>query len=77
MPSAYAGSTPAQLCQEFDLRANQIIEWKQQLLEREADLLGGADTPIPFDLQPLHATIDQLTLENDFLERAVTMDRAR
>ena len=62
----------AQLCQEFDLHANQITEWKRQLLERAADVFGGADPPKPVDLQPLHAKIGQLTLENDFLERALT-----
>ena len=64
--------TMAQLCQEFDLHANQIAEWKRQLLERAADVLGGADPPKPVDLQPLHAKIGQLTLENDFLEHALT-----
>lgn len=58
--------TMAQLCQEFDLHANQITDWKRQLLERAADVFGGADPPKPVDLQPLHAKIGQLTLENDF-----------
>ena len=26
--------TIAQLCQDYDLHANQILEWKRQLLER-------------------------------------------
>ena len=30
--------TMAQLCQEFDLHANQITEGKRQLLERAADV---------------------------------------
>ena len=64
--------TIAQLCQEFDLHANQITEWKRQLLERAADIFGGADPPKPVDLVPLHAKIGELTLENDFLERALT-----
>ena len=53
------------------MHANQICEWKRQLLERAADVFGGADPPKPVDLQPLHAKIGQLTLENDFLERAL------
>ena len=64
--------TMAQLCQEFDLHANQITEWKRQLLERAPDVFGGDAPPKPVDLQPLHAKIGQLTLENDFLERALT-----
>ena len=50
----------------------EIAEWKRQLLERAADVFGGADPPKPVDLQPLHAKNGQLTLENDFLERALT-----
>lgn len=35
--------TIMQLCQEFDLHANQITDWKQQLLERAAGVFGSAD----------------------------------
>jgi transposase-like protein len=64
--------TLAQLCQEFDLHANQITEWKKQLVERAGEVFGSAATEPAPDLNPLHAKIGQLTLENDFLERALT-----
>ena len=43
------------------------------MLEHAADALGGgAEAAEPVDLAPLHAKIGQLTLENDFLEGALT-----
>jgi transposase len=64
--------TMAELCQEFDLHVNQIADWKRQLIERAVDAFDGADASPVVDLVPLQAKIGQLTLENDFLERALT-----
>jgi transposase-like protein len=63
--------TMADLCQEFDLHVNQIAEWKRQLVERAAEAFDGAAGLPAVDLVPLQAKIGQLTLENDFLERAL------
>jgi len=73
--AALAGDkTLAQLTQEFEVHQNQIVDWKKQLSERAAEVFGKSlesDSP-PVDLQALHAKIGQLTLENDFLEGALT-----
>ena len=63
--------TMAELCAQFQVHANQISEWKKQLVSRATEVFGGAELTEPVDLDPLHAKIGQLALENDFLERAL------
>lgn len=65
--------TLAGLAQQHDVHPNQIADWKNQLLTRAADVFGGEPLPAEpeIDLKALHAKIDQLALEIDFLEDAL------
>jgi len=66
--------TLAELAQQFDVHPNQITQWRAQLLESAASVFGATSetAPPPVDVKALHAKIGELTLENDFLEGALT-----
>ncbi|WP_425373209.1 IS3 family transposase [Klebsiella pneumoniae] len=65
--------TLVELSQQFDVHANQIKQWKDQLLEGATGVFGDETKAEPsgptIDVKTLHAKIGELTLENDFLFR--------
>jgi transposase len=67
--------TIAQLAEQFDVHPNQIALWKDQLVDGAVDVFerGGRGKPTApeVDIKTLHAKIGELTLENDFLDRAL------
>src|ERR1700739_1961467 len=67
--------TIAQLAEHFDVHPNQITIWKSKFEQSAPELSGqgGGTPPTPVvDVKSLHAKIGELTLENDFLEQALT-----
>jgi transposase-like protein len=66
--------TVAEIAHKHDVHPNQVTEWRRQLLDRAVDVFGGTSAPAEpaVDVKVLHAKIGQLTLENDFLEGALT-----
>ncbi len=67
--------TIAQLAEHFDVHPDQITAWKSQLESSASGVFGpgGGMLAAPaVDVKSLHAKIRELTLENDFLEGALT-----
>lgn len=76
MPSSKGDRTLAQLSERFDVHPHQIASWKAQPEGSAADVFGpggsNATAPTVVDVKLLHAKIGELTLENDFLEGALS-----
>jgi len=66
--------TLSELAEQFDTHANQITQWKSQLLECAAVVFGEAkeQESSKVDVTRLHGKIGELSLERDFLESALS-----
>jgi len=67
--------TMVELVEKFDVHANQITDWKKQLLSGAPDVFGKGVRKAEDAEQTVHvlqAKVGQLTMENDFLERGLT-----
>ena len=68
----YSFALLSELAKKFDIHPNLITQWKTLLLENAVSAFDGNNVKTEeVDVEKLHAKIGQLTLENDFLEKAL------
>jgi transposase-like protein len=65
--------TLAQLSAEYGVHATQIAKWKQDLIQRSAELFAKPDNSLvkQYDdlTDKLHKTIGEITMENNWLKK--------
>jgi transposase-like protein len=74
LAAARGDKTMVELATQFDVHPNQITQWKSELLERAAEMFSTPSERAASQgpsVEALQAKIGQLTMEIDFLDRAL------
>jgi len=64
----------AALSQRYQINSNLIVKWKKQLLDQSAEVFASGKGLAPdreSEITSLQAKIGELTMENDFLSKAL------
>ncbi len=66
--------TLSQLASRFNINANLIVKWKKLLLDNSAEVFASGKGLAPdreSEIKDLQAKIGEITMENDFLAKAL------
>ena len=66
--------TLTELAQQYGINSNLIVKWKKQLIDNSNEIFASGKALAPdreSEIQSLQAKIGQLTMENDFLSKAL------
>ena len=65
--------TAAQISSEYGVHATQVTQWKQELIQRSAELFAKPNNTMATQHEEftdkLHKTIGELTMENNWLKK--------
>jgi transposase-like protein len=66
--------TLSELARRYQINANLIVKWKKRLLDNSAEVFASGKGLAPdreSEIKSLHAKIGEITMENDFLSKAL------
>lgn len=63
--------TVTELCQKYNVTANQIFAWKKKLEERSHKIFADKQNDHKEEISKLHRVIGQLEAERDFLKHVL------
>ena len=65
--------TAAQISSEYGVHATQVSQWKQELIQRSAELFAKPDNTLARQheeqIDKLHKTIGEITMENNWIKK--------
>ena len=65
--------TAAQISSEYGVHATQVTQWKQELIQRAAELFAKPDNTMAKQHEELtdklHKTIGEITMENNWIKK--------
>ena len=65
--------TAAQISSEYGVHTTQVTQWKQELIQRSADLFAKPDNSLARQhedtVDKLHKTIGEITMENNWIKK--------